>query len=108
MKFDDETRAQLLAISPATVDRLLKRAREGTKPHGLSATKPGTLLKHTIPIRTFAQWDDAQPGFMEIDLVAHYPWRVPQQPRHGGWLHPLGRIGGADQPQPPLESKILS
>jgi hypothetical protein len=71
LRFDDQTRAQLLAISPATADRLLKRARERTKPHGLSTTKPGTLLKHTIPIRTFAQWDDAQPGFMEIDLVAH-------------------------------------
>ena len=68
---DEETRTQLLTISPATVDRLLKRVRERVKPHGLSATKPGTLLKHTIRIRTFAQWDDAQPGFMEIDLVAH-------------------------------------
>ena len=70
-KLDEETRAQLLSISPATVDRLLKRVRERIKPHGLSATKPGILLKHTIPIFTFAQWDDAQPGFMEIDLVAH-------------------------------------
>lgn len=71
LQLDDETREHLLTISPATVDRLLKRARARTKPHGLSTTKPGTLLKHTIPIRTFAQWDDAQPGFMEIDLVAH-------------------------------------
>lgn len=71
LKLDEETRAQLLSISPATVDRLLKRVRARIKPHGLSATKPGILLKHTIPIRTFAQWDDAQPGFMEIDLVAH-------------------------------------
>ena len=36
-----------------------------------SHTKPGTLLKHQIPIRTFAEWDEAQPGFAEIDLVAH-------------------------------------
>lgn len=71
LTLDDATRAQLLTISPATADRLLKRARERTKPHGLSATKPGTLLKHAIPIRTFAQWDDAQPGFVEVDLVAH-------------------------------------
>jgi len=34
-------------------------------------TKPGTLLKHQIPIRTFAEWDEAQLGFAEIDLVAH-------------------------------------
>ena len=46
--------------------------RDSTKPHGLSATKPGTLLKQAIPVRTFAQWDDAQPGFMEIDLVAYW------------------------------------
>ena len=71
LTLDDSTREQLLTISPATVDRLLKRARGRSKPHGLGATKPGTLLKHTIPIRTFAQWDDAQPGFMEVDLVAH-------------------------------------
>lgn len=71
LQLDDETRARLLQISPATVDRLLQRARARHKPHGLSTTKPGTLLKHTIPVRTFDQWDDAQPGFMEIDLVAH-------------------------------------
>ncbi len=38
---------------------------------GRSGTKPGTLLKHQIPIRTFAEWDDACPGFVEIDLVGH-------------------------------------
>ena len=34
-------------------------------------TKPGTLLKHQIPIRTFAEWNEQQPGFAELDLVAH-------------------------------------
>jgi len=38
---------------------------------GRSGTKPGTLLKRQIPIRTFADWDDACPGFCEVDLVAH-------------------------------------
>ena len=66
-----ETRELLLRISPATVDRLLRRARQRERPHGLSTTKPGTLLKHSIPIRTFAQWNDARPGFVEVDLVAH-------------------------------------
>jgi hypothetical protein len=60
-----------LSLSPATADRLLKRARERSRPHGLSTTKPGTLLKHAIPILTFAGWDDAKPGFTEVDLVAH-------------------------------------
>jgi len=71
LQLDDETRRLLLEISPATADRLLRRARLGMHPHGLSTTKPGTLLKQMIPIRTFAQWDDAQAGFMEVDLVAH-------------------------------------
>jgi len=71
LKLDSQTRTLLLALSPATADRLLKRARAETKPHGLTTTKPGTLLRQAIPVRTFAQWDDAQPGFMEIDLVAH-------------------------------------
>jgi hypothetical protein len=37
----------------------------------LRTTKPGTLLKQMIPIRTFAEWNDVKPGFMEVDLVAH-------------------------------------
>ncbi|MGP5727329.1 integrase, partial [Arthrobacter rhombi] len=36
-----------------------------------SRTKPGSLLKSQIPIRTWADWDDAVPGFVEIDLVCH-------------------------------------
>jgi hypothetical protein len=38
---------------------------------GRSGTKPGTLLKKQIPIRTFAEWDEQRPGFAEIDLVGH-------------------------------------
>ena len=71
MHLDADTRTLLLSISAATADRLLRRARRGERPHGLSTTKPGTLLKHAIPVRTFAQWDDAQAGFVEVDLVAH-------------------------------------
>jgi len=66
LTLDDTTREQLLTISPATVDRLLKRARERTKPHGLGTTKPGTLLKHTIPIRT------SLPSGMMLNLAS---WR---------------------------------
>jgi hypothetical protein len=63
---------QLLAqISRSTIDRLLAPARKRLQPHGRSTTKPGTLLKKAIPIRTFADWDDARPGFLELDLVAH-------------------------------------
>lgn len=71
LSLDDKTRSLLLALSPATIDRLLQRVRLSHRPHGLTTTKPGTLLKQSIPVRTFAQWDDAKPGFMEVDLVAH-------------------------------------
>lgn len=66
-----EVRTQLLAISPATADRILATVRPQAKAHGATTTKAGTLLKHQIPIRTFADWNEVQPGFFEMDLVAH-------------------------------------
>jgi hypothetical protein len=66
-----ELRAQVARMSPATIDRLLAPLRSGRGPHGRGTTKPGTLLKGQVPIKTFADWDDAVPGFLEIDLVAH-------------------------------------
>ncbi len=66
-----DVRTQLLVMSPATADRILRRARAHDRPHGIGTTKAGTLLKHRVPIRTFAEWDDVRPGFMEADLVAH-------------------------------------
>lgn len=68
---DRETRAKLLRISAATIDRMLKPERRKHELRGRSGTKPGTLLKKQIPIRTFAEWDDQRPGFAEIDLVGH-------------------------------------
>jgi hypothetical protein len=69
--FDENTKGLLMEMSHATADRLLKRVREKTRLRGVSTTKPGTLLKRDIPIRTGTEWDDAVPGFVEIDLVAH-------------------------------------
>jgi hypothetical protein len=68
---DRETRTKLLRISAATIDRMLKPERRKHELRGRSGTKPGTLLKKQIPIRTFAEWDDQRPGFAEIDLVGH-------------------------------------
>jgi hypothetical protein len=65
-----DTKALLLTMSRATIDRCLKKARF-EKPRGLSTTKPGTLLKANIAVRTWNDWDDARPGFVEVDLVAH-------------------------------------
>lgn len=68
---DNTVRARLLSISPATIDRLLAPVRSRWWDKGRSHTKPGTLLKHHIPIRTFSDWNEKTPGFFEIDLVAH-------------------------------------
>jgi len=65
-----ETKVLLLQMSSATMDRCLRPVRFD-HPHGLSTTKPGTLLKKAIPVRTYASWDEDRPGFLEIDLVAH-------------------------------------
>lgn len=71
--FLDVSRAcyrRLKRISPASMDRL--RARYGSRrSQSRHRTKPGTLLKSQIPIRTWADWDENQPGFVEMDLVGH-------------------------------------
>ncbi|WP_129677347.1 hypothetical protein [Candidatus Chloroploca sp. Khr17] len=67
----EEVRSQLFPISPATVDRILSPIRRDPALRGISTTRVGTLLKHQIPVRTFTDWNDAQPGFFAIDLVAH-------------------------------------
>ena len=67
----DEVAAGLVAMSAATMDRRLAGDRAKMALRGRSHTKPGSLLKSQIPIRTWAQWDDAVPGFVEIDLVGH-------------------------------------
>lgn len=70
LQLSEQCRAQLLSMSPATADRILQPYRKQER-HGLSTTKSGTLLKQQIPIRTFQEWNDIQPGFLEADLVAH-------------------------------------
>jgi hypothetical protein len=66
-----EIEAQLCRMSPSTIDRLLRPWRRlgGRRP--FSTTKPGSLLKSAIPIRTFADWEENRPGFLEADLVPH-------------------------------------
>jgi len=67
----DEEAERLCRMRSATIDRRLAPARRLLMVRGRSHTKPGTLLKHQIPIRTWSQWDDTRPGFCEIDLVGH-------------------------------------
>lgn len=60
----------LFRISPATIDRLMRPHRTRYNKQGLSTTKPGTLIKKRIPIKT-SQWNEKIPGFLEADTVAH-------------------------------------
>lgn len=71
LTLDKETRQKLLRISPATIDRLLREEKKKYELKGRSHTKPGTLLKSQIPIRTFSEWNEQRPGFLEVDLVGH-------------------------------------
>ena len=57
--------------SRPTLARLLTPARAQFPPRGFTTTQPDTWRKQEIPIRTFTEWDDARPGFCEVDLVAH-------------------------------------
>jgi len=71
IQLSEEVRGKLLRMSAATMDRLLAGEKKKFRLQGRSGTKPGTLLRHQIPVRTFADWDEARPGFVEVDLVAH-------------------------------------
>lgn len=68
---DPATRGKILNMSAATIDRLLKGEREKWQLRGKSTTKPGMLLKSQITIRTFSEWNENKPGFIEVDLVGH-------------------------------------
>lgn len=71
LRLEPETRQKLLQLSAATADRILQPERRKHQLRGRSGTRPGTFLKHQIPIRTFSEWNEQRPGFVEMDLVAH-------------------------------------
>lgn len=70
MSFSDDMKTKLLKISPATIDRRLKRTKRELKRKLLSTTRPGSMLKKEIPIKT-SSWDETRLGFGELDTVAH-------------------------------------
>ncbi len=88
----NEARHKLLAMSSATIDRLLAPVRAQTGKRGLSGTKPGTLLKNQIPLQD-CHWDISQPGFIEADTVAHcgtslagdFVWSLTMTDLYSGW-----------------------
>ena len=71
IKLTNQVKEKLFTISAATIDRLLADIRKKQQIKGKSTTRPGSLLKKSIPIRTFSQWDESKPGFFEVDLVSH-------------------------------------
>jgi hypothetical protein len=87
LRLAPEVRDKLLQMSAATIDRRLAPARGRMPIRGRTTTKPGTLLKASIPIRTYADWDDARPGFLEMDLVAHCG-----ETTAGEYLHTLSAV----------------
>jgi len=66
-----EIEAELCRISPSSIDRRLRPYRRLGGRRSFTTTKPGSWLKSSIPIRTFADWEDERPGFLEVDLVSH-------------------------------------
>lgn len=70
-RLNEGTRAQLLAVSGATIDRMLKPTRDGVRLVGLSGTKPGPLLRNSIQVRKAGDEHEQAPGFVEADLVLH-------------------------------------
>ncbi|WP_206171136.1 hypothetical protein, partial [Phragmitibacter flavus] len=91
-KLKAAVRQQVLCISAAQADRLLAPRKAKIKHRGRSGTKPGSLLKHHIPIRT-DNWDITQPGWLEADTVAHcgtslegdFIWSVTYTDIYSGW-----------------------
>ena len=71
LKVSSQTSRALCELSASTIDRVLRPYFDTGGRLGLSTTKPGSLLKASILIRTFADWNEDQPGFLEMDLVAH-------------------------------------
>jgi hypothetical protein len=110
LSLTEETGTQLCHMSASTIDRILRRWRRNGTRRGLSTTKPGTLLKNSIPVRTFSEWEDTRPGFIEADLVAHcgesaegfYLTTLSTVDVATGWCEPVAvwgkgqdRVGGA-------------
>ncbi|MCW6513231.1 integrase catalytic domain-containing protein [Lichenifustis flavocetrariae] len=68
---DDAVRAQLLAVSAATIDRLLADARAGAQTGRRRRAGQSSAVRRSVPVRTFGDWNDPPPGFVEVDFVAH-------------------------------------
>jgi hypothetical protein len=71
LQLGPEVRSRLLAMSAATMDRVLKPARDMGKYGRRRSGINNTPLRKSIAVRTFSDWNDPPPGFFEMDMVAH-------------------------------------
>ncbi len=102
-RLNDHTRAQLLAVSGATIDRALKPTRHGVRLLGLSGTKPGPLLRNSIQVRKAGDEHERAPGFVEADLVLHCGGSLKSEFAHSltvtdvftGWTENMALKNGA-------------
>jgi len=89
---EEAVRERVLAISPATIDRLLGPCRVALGSRGRCGTRPGSLLRKEIPVRT-EHWDVSGPGWIEADTVAHcgeslsgdFVWSLTMTDVHTQW-----------------------
>ena len=101
---DGNTEMQLLSISPRQMDRRLKDTKRTLKKQMYGRTKPGTLLKHMIPIKT-DNWDVKCPGWTEVDTVAHcgnslsgeFVYTVNQTDIHTTWVESRAVLGKGER-----------
>jgi len=70
LRLTPATERALLRISARQIDRRLQPYKRELRTRMYGRTKPGTLLKHSIPVQT-ERWHVTTPGFTEIDLVSH-------------------------------------
>jgi len=68
LQLDPTVQEMVLAVSPATIDRLLRPVRSPTKAR---RKRRASKIIRKIPVRTFSEWKDVVPGFLEIDFVVH-------------------------------------
>jgi len=71
ISLEEEIKNKLRNMSAATIDRKLKSYKRRLDLKRRNKTKPGSLLKSQIPVRTYSEWNEKMPGFIEIDLVDH-------------------------------------
>lgn len=99
-----KVREQLMTVSAATADRLLKKERKRIG-RGISMTKPGNLLRHQIAVRAANGWHDAvAPGYFEVDLVAHnggdtrglFAYTLTMTDIWSGWTDCIAILGKSD------------